>query len=901
MAANVEIIIKYKDSTASARQQTAAGLKGIGDAAEGAKGKLNSFGQMAVGALRKVGEMAVSALARAGVALVSFVGDAIKGAGDYEQSMNVFQAQSGATALEMDAVKTKAKELGADLTLPATSAAEAGTAMLELSKAGLSVQESMDAARGTLQLAAAAQIDEATAAEITAGALNTFHLAGKEATRVADMLAAGANASSASMTDLAQGVQQGGFAFYAAGQSVDDLVASVALLTNVGLTGSDAGTALKNAFMRLMNPTKEAAGLMRELGINVYDANGKMLPMREIIGVLDSALSGMTQQQRNAALGTIFLSDGMKAMIPLLDAGVEGYDKMKGAVNRQGAAAEMAGAQMMGLNGAVAGLSSQVETLMLEALEPLLPIMTANIQQMAAFAGSLIGQVGPAVEGGIALVTDIANIVSTAFMPALAGATAAAIALAVANSGQLGIALALVVQRVIIATEALWANAAAAAAAAAPLVVLAAAVGGVVLIWQQFNEQTKNATQQLLDSRQWWADSAAAIQNYGNQSAEAQAKLQPYAETIKSLRVQIQGELEDLNRRMVAGTISQAQYESELAVINQHVGALQQVTTAYGAQEQAILKQQAASMTGTTALAAIAEGERELLQQTTLTIEELEKLAKQLQDVFERGAQAVGAFVQTEVGFLADLEKSHSDSNAKITTEQALAYAQQQSAQRAHLGQMLADYTATQLAMGNVTTEQAGRIMTAIEDQFGVMEDTSSKTFLAMTFHIDSFASSGSSDVGALSGALGQTADDAVAAEQKMTALAKQYTAELVQNFNEGKIDAQELTAALNNIPKRININVHTAYTSTGSQTRSDEMGAGLPGRAAGGPVMAGQPYVVGEQGPEVFVPRQNGTIVPNSQMPAGNTYNLYYTAMGSGAPEEDVRQAMRMQSLLMG
>src|SRR5690242_554380 len=81
------------------------------------------FGDVMTGALRRVGELAVNALGAAASALGSFIASSVSGAGDYEQSMNVLQSTTGATADQMDAVKETAKALGADLTLPATSAA----------------------------------------------------------------------------------------------------------------------------------------------------------------------------------------------------------------------------------------------------------------------------------------------------------------------------------------------------------------------------------------------------------------------------------------------------------------------------------------------------------------------------------------------------------------------------------------------------------------------------------------------------------------------------------------------------------------------------------------------------------------------------------------------------------
>lgn len=342
------------------------------NAMSGAERALESFGkgagamsEIVTGALRRVGEFVVDMAANAARAVGTWLKDSVGVAGDFEQTLNVLGATSGATAADLDRVAEKAKELGADMSLPATSAQDAAEVMLELSKAGLTVQESMDAAKGALQLSAAAQVDAATAANITAGALNAFGLEASDAVRVADLLAAGANASAASMTDLSQGLNQAGFAFHAAGLPVEDLVTSLAALTNVGLTGADAGTALKNALMRLMNPTDKAAKLMATLGFNAYDANGKMKPLPVLIADLNKAMAGMTDEEKNSALGTIFLSDGMKAMIPLLNLGEDGFLKLKDAVTEQGAAADVAAAQMQGWNGGMQAIGSQMETLQL--------------------------------------------------------------------------------------------------------------------------------------------------------------------------------------------------------------------------------------------------------------------------------------------------------------------------------------------------------------------------------------------------------------------------------------------------------------------------------------------------------------------------------------------------------
>lgn len=375
MAIVSELLVAVGADISGARDGLATvdrGIESVARSADGAAPRFNALQEVVVGGLRYMGEVALQTGLAIGGALARAGGEALDSAANYQQSMAVLQQASSASASEMAALGQLAQQLGSDVSLPGTSALDASQAMLELVKAGVSVNDTLEATRGVLQLSAAAGVDNATAAAITAGALNTFGLAGEDATRVADMLAAAANASSASMTDLADGIKQGGFAFDAAGMPLEDLTTAVAALANVGLTGSDAGTALKNAIMRLFDPTKEARGVMSELGLEFYNLDGTMKQLPEIIDVLNTGLAGLTDEQRNQALSTIFLSDGMKALLPLLDLGSEGFADLKEQVTAQGAAGETAAAMNSGLRGALDGLSSALETLGLVAAQPLL-------------------------------------------------------------------------------------------------------------------------------------------------------------------------------------------------------------------------------------------------------------------------------------------------------------------------------------------------------------------------------------------------------------------------------------------------------------------------------------------------------------------------------------------------
>lgn len=334
-------------------------------------------------------------------------GASIKAAADFESMGNTFKAVSGATNDQFRQMSELAKELGNDITLPGTSATDAAAAMTELVKAGLSIDDTFKAAKATLQLSAAAQIDNAEAATIVGQALNSFNLSGDQASTVADLLANSANASAGEITDMAYALQAGGSVASMAGQSIQDFTTAISLMANAGITGSDAGTSLKSMLMALMSPTDAAAKTMQQLGINIYDASGKMLPLPQIVEQFSTKLGGMTEQQRNAALATIFGSDAVRAANTVLMAGSDQWNQMSDAVNKAGGAQEVAGAKMQGTNGAIEALKSTLETLAITIGENLLPAITPLIQKLTDLV-NWFGNLPPGVQQTIIAIAGIA-------------------------------------------------------------------------------------------------------------------------------------------------------------------------------------------------------------------------------------------------------------------------------------------------------------------------------------------------------------------------------------------------------------------------------------------------------------------------------------------------------------
>lgn len=378
--------------------------------AESGLGALGSkLGSVGAGLATAFGAAAVAGIAGVGAALVS---STTKFAG-FQAQMNILKVTAGATDDQMSMLSQRARELGADLELPSTSSAGAATAMLELAKAGLNVDQTMAAAKGTLQLAAAASIDEAKAAQLTAGALNAFGLSGDKATLIANQLAYAANASALDATDLGQAVSQAGFIFKATGRPMEELLASMIVLGNAGLSGSDGATALKNALMQASNPTDAAMKTMKAYGISLFDAQGHMKPVPTLIDHLNDRLGGLTEQQRNAALATIFQSDGMKALIPLMGAGGEQLRKYIEDLKTTNAANDQAKARAEGLVGAWKGLTSQWETAqetigskLAPGIEELIRSVAEGIGDLTPTLGAVGEQIGTALADGVKQAKD---------------------------------------------------------------------------------------------------------------------------------------------------------------------------------------------------------------------------------------------------------------------------------------------------------------------------------------------------------------------------------------------------------------------------------------------------------------------------------------------------------------
>lgn len=351
-------------------------------------------------------KLITTGVAAAGVAATALGVAAIKMAADFDASMSTVQANTGASADEMAQLRQAAIDAGADTVYSATESADA---INELGKAGLSTSDILSGGlSGALNLAASDGMAVGDAAELMATTLKQFNLTGAESTQVADALAAGAGKAVGSAHDLGLALNQAGMVSHSFGISMQETAGTLAAFAQSGMIGSDAGTSLKTMLISLANPSTKASNLMRELGINAYDAQGKFIGLSGLAGVLKDKLSGLSQEQRNQALATIFGTDAIRAANVLYEQGSKGIDDWTDAVSESGFAAQQAAARNNNLKGDLENLSGSFESLMISLGEGGQGPLRSLVQMLDTLVDGF-SQLPAPVQQGIVLFTALAG------------------------------------------------------------------------------------------------------------------------------------------------------------------------------------------------------------------------------------------------------------------------------------------------------------------------------------------------------------------------------------------------------------------------------------------------------------------------------------------------------------
>ena len=333
--------------------------QGLKDAEGNASSSTSKIG----GAFKAVGKVAKTAMVAGSAAAVAFTKTSIDAGMNFDTAMSQVAATMGTTVDKIGNVKAKAEEMGRTTKYTATEAAEG---MNILAQAGLSADEQISGIGTVLNLASAGAMSLEESASYTAGAVKGFGDSMSNASYYADLMAKGATLANTDVRGLGEAFSGSAATAKNYGQAADSVTLSLLRLAEQNVTGSEASTALNRAMADLYTPTDDASKALDQLGVSAYKSNGEAKDFNDLVDELNGSLQGMTAEQKNNALATIFTTQGLQAfnkMTASSDATVQKF--WKGIQDSSGSAAQQAATQLDNLQGDITLLSSATEGLQL--------------------------------------------------------------------------------------------------------------------------------------------------------------------------------------------------------------------------------------------------------------------------------------------------------------------------------------------------------------------------------------------------------------------------------------------------------------------------------------------------------------------------------------------------------
>lgn len=239
----------------------------------------NSFGRLTAAAGGLNGILATMGISAAFTQMVTTMAT-------FEQKMSGVKAVTKASAEEMQRLEKSARALGAATSFSATQAAEG---MTFLGQAGFTTSQIIESMEPVLNLAAAGAMDLGKASEIASAIMGGFRLQASDMANISDVLAAAAAAGALSVEDMGFSMKYVGPIAASLGVSLEDTAAAMVVLSNSGIKGEQAGTALRGILASLLDPSKEAQSEIQKLGLTFDDISPKSNSLAEIMKKLQGA------------------------------------------------------------------------------------------------------------------------------------------------------------------------------------------------------------------------------------------------------------------------------------------------------------------------------------------------------------------------------------------------------------------------------------------------------------------------------------------------------------------------------------------------------------------------------------------------------------------------------------
>lgn len=345
--------------------------------------KVEKFGKSIEEAGKKVAGL--STVATAGLA------GTIATAANFEDSMRQVAATMGITAEEISngseaytILENAAKECGEKTKYSASEAAEA---LNYMALAGYDAKQSAETLPKVLNLAAAGNLDLATASDMVTDAMAALGMQTSDLDKYIDEMAKTSQKSNTSVAQLGEATLTCAGTVKLAGMSLETMNAELGILANNGIKGAEGGTHLRNIILSLTSPTDVAAKALKNLGIKVTDSSGNIRDMNDIMADFNKKLDGMSDEKKTNIISQIFNKTDISAVNALIKGSGEEFANLKAQVsNCNGAAQDMADTMNSSLKGQLTLVKSQLEGIAIKLGNKLMPIVKDCVKKISDLA-----------------------------------------------------------------------------------------------------------------------------------------------------------------------------------------------------------------------------------------------------------------------------------------------------------------------------------------------------------------------------------------------------------------------------------------------------------------------------------------------------------------------------------
>ena len=407
--------------------------------------------------------------------IAAIAGASVKVAADFESSMSQVAATMGFTVDQLNDKSSEASKTMEQLSefaqemgkTTAFSASEAADALNYMALAGYDAETSMEMLPTVLNLAAAGGIELASASDMVTDAQSALGLTLDETATMVDQMAAAASNGNTSVAQLGEAMLQIGATAANMTGGTQELSTALTVLADNGIKGAEGGTKLRNIILSLQDAAKDGAVDFGNFSVSVYDSEGNLRGVTDIMQDLQSNLEGMNKESKDAIISGVFNKQDLAAANAMLQTSSERYDELAKSIgDSAGAAQQMADVQLDNFQGqltllksALEGVGIDIGTIIMPYLQKFVEkiqslvdwfsnldaksqdlivkagLIVAAIGPILSIAGSIVGTIGKIsssigtivkiIPTVISVVSTIGTVITGTLIPAIAGVVTA--------------------------------------------------------------------------------------------------------------------------------------------------------------------------------------------------------------------------------------------------------------------------------------------------------------------------------------------------------------------------------------------------------------------------------------------------------------------------------------------